>query len=510
MLHTLIGDNVFDFEPDHTVVIRCEAGRISSVLPADAEDIGIETVTSDGNLLDCRGKLLLPGLIDTHVHAIATGMLMLTEDVREVRTLDELADAIKAEAAKGKPAVRLGGLDRSRLSAADNERLCRRWLDDLVPDRPLFLKSAEGHSGWYNSRSWQQIDADTVLARHVTTEQAAQMRERGRIHGHAYEELTTPVYDSFSFEERREGMQLVLAEAARVGLTGIHCLEGYGEHRRHDFELILELDGQGCDLTLYARDETPALAEQLGVTRFGGCWCVDGAIGAHSAAVSTPYVDCEGSHCCGELYFDHATLSAWVEQGLSRDMQVCIHAIGDKAIDQILDVYEELGQRYDLAPLRPRIDHFVLGSEAQAKRAAALGLCCAMQPAFDALWGGADGGYAKRLGSERALQSNPVGLAVRSGFRIAGSSDAYITPLDPLGGIRAAMYHHNPELRVDFDTAVGLFSADAAYLAHHESHRGRIAEGYQADFTVVDGDRTMQAASVAATVKSGQVVYSAA
>jgi predicted amidohydrolase YtcJ len=508
-VHTLIGDNVFGFEPGQAVIIRCTAGRIASVLPGETETAEREAAFDSPGVLDCRGKLLLPGLIDAHVHAIATGMLMLTGDVRAVKTLDELADAIQTEARRGKPAVRLGGLDRNKLSADDQSRLNTDWLDDLVPDRPLFIKSIEGHSSWYNARAWQLVGADAVLPRFATDSEIAEMRERGRIHGHAYEELTTPVYDSFSFDERREGMQLVLAEAARVGLTGIHCLEGYGEQRRHDFEMIMELDGHGCDLTLYARDETPELAAELGVTRFGGCWCVDGAIGAHSAAVSAPYTDCDGDHCCGELYFDKPTLSAWIERGLARGMQVCNHAIGDRAIDQILDVYEELSQRYDLVPLRPRIDHFVLGNEAQAKRAAALGLCCAMQPAFDAAWGGADGGYAKRLGPQRALQSNPVGMAVRSGFRIAGSSDAYITPLDPLGGIRAAMYHHNPELRVDFETAVRLFTEDAAYLAHQEDSRGKIADGYQADFTVVNGDNSMHAATVACTVKNGGITYSA-
>ncbi|MDQ3023584.1 MAG: amidohydrolase family protein [bacterium] len=473
----------------------------------NAEEPVPESELSDAGTLDCRGRLLLPGLNDAHVHAIATGMLMLTEDIRSITSLDDLADAIRAEAAKSKPAVRLGGLDRNKLPHADEQRLSMRWLDDVVPDRPLFIKSIEGHSGWYNAHAWEMIGADAVLARFATTQEAAQMHQQGRIHGHAYEELTTPVYDSFSFEERREGMQLVLTEAARVGLTGIHCLEGYGEFRRHDFELIMELDGQGCDLTLYARDETPELAAELGLTRFGGCWCVDGAIGSQSAAVSAPYTECDGDHCCGELYFDYATLSAWVESGLSRGMQVCNHAIGDRAIDQILDVYEELSQRYDLGPLRPRIDHFVLGNEQQAKRAASLGLCCAMQPAFDAAWGGPGGGYAKRLGPERAMQSNPVGMAVRSGFRIAGSSDAYITPLDPLGGIHAAMQHHNPEMRVDFDTAVRLFTEDAAYLAHQEESRGRIAEGHQADFTIVDGDRCMLSATVSATIKNGEIVY---
>ncbi len=506
----LLCDNIFGFPEGQLAAVGLRGGRINDVGLIDPQAVDSLVANSGPTMLDCRGKLLLPGLIDAHVHAIATGMLMLTEDVRSVRGLGALEAAIRAEAAKGKPAVRLGGLDRSTWPAAELARLDQRWLDQQADGRPMFIKSIEGHSGWYNSAAWRQLGVDAVLPQcGVQQGEAQEMRRTGRVHGRAYEELTTPVYDTFSFEERREGMRLVLQEAARVGLTGIHCLEGYGNYRRHDFELIMELDGRGCDLTLYARDDTPQLAAELGLTRFGGCWCVDGAIGAHSAAVSAPYADCDGTHCCGDLYFDDATLTAWIEAGLSCGMQVCNHAIGDRAIDQVLRVYEQLGARYDLPALRPRIDHFVLGNEAQARRAAQLGLCGAMQPAFDAAWGGVDGGYAKRLGAERALQSNPIGMAVRSGFRIAGSSDAYITPLDPLGGIRAAMYHHNPELRVDFDTAVRLFSEDAAYLAHQEGARGRIAPGFQADFTAVNGDRTMQGATVAATVKSGAVVYTA-
>ena len=97
-----------------------------------------------------------------------------------------------------------------------------------------------------------------------------------------------------------------------------------------------------------------------------------------------------------------------------------------------------------------------------------------------------------------------------NGLRIAGSSDSYITPLDPLGGMRAAMNHHNPEMRVGFDKAVALYSSDAAYLAHQEHERGRIAPGCQADLTIVDGDRELQpAARIADTVKLGRVVYTA-
>jgi predicted amidohydrolase YtcJ len=153
------------------------------------------------------------------------------------------------------------------------------------------------------------------------------------------------------------------------------------------------------------------------------------------------------------------------------------------------------------------VEHFILGTQELAKRAATLGICSAMQPAFDARWGGSDNGYAARLGQDRALNANPVGKMLEAGLMVAGSSDSYITPIDPLNGIRAALNHHNPDQRVDFETAVRLFSDNAAYLAHQEQERGRIAKGYQADFTVVDGDRTLEDASIAMTIKEGNIVW---
>ncbi|MCC7478482.1 amidohydrolase family protein [bacterium] len=498
----LLSDNLYGRAPGQLAAVWLSGGRIHSLRDLSAAEASQLLDSSEQRCMDLRGRLVLPGLIDAHVHAIATGLLYISHDVRGISTLAELEAAIRAEAAKGTDVVRLGGLDRSKWSAEELAPLCRAWLDAMVPERPLFIKSIEGHSAWFNSLAWERIGVGPKLAElKVEGAAAQQMWDSGRVYGETYEELTSEIYDSYSFEERRSGMLRVLEEARRVGLTGIHCLEGYGAFRRHDFEMILELDGQGCDLTLYARDEDPRLAAEMQLKRFGGCWCVDGAIGAHTAAISQPYADKPES--CGELFFSDAQLEAWIEAGLSRGMQVCNHAIGDVAIGQAIRVYEGLAARHDLQASRPRVDHFVLGSEDQAHDCARLGLCCAMQPAFDAYWGGESGAYASRLGAKRAIDSNPVGMAVRAGMKIAGSSDAYITPLDPLAGLRAAMYHHNPAHRVDFDTAVQLFTENAAYLAHQDDTRGKIAMGYQADFTVVDGDRSLLGSVVSSRVKNG-------
>jgi predicted amidohydrolase YtcJ len=505
----LLGDDVFGFPAGATVAVEYSEGKIRSVAEASAAELDALVASAGDRLFDLRGRLVLPGLIDAHLHALATGMLMLSTDLHSVSTRDELADAVRGAAERDSGFVRLGGLDPSRLGD-EVELITREWLDGLVPGRALYIKSVEGHSAWFNTRAWERIGVDAVLAEvNVPVSRQREMYESGRVYGNAYEHLTTPIYDSYSFDERRDGLELVIERAKRVGLTGLHCLEGYGEHRRHDFELVIDRGQRGdIDLTLYCRDETPELARELGVRRFGGCWCVDGAIAAHSAALAEPYFDKPDTD--GELYYTDRQLRSWILAGLEEWMQVCLHAIGERALDQALRCFEALAERYDLQAMRPRLDHFVMGTPALAERAAKLGVLSSMQPAFDAAWGGERGGYAMRLGPERALRSNPLGQMLKHGLKVAGGSDSYITPLNPLGGIRAAMQHHNPEMRVDFATAVDLFSRHAAYFSHDEDTRGRIAPGCQADFTVVDGDRQLDsAASVAMTIKCGEVVYEA-
>ncbi|MCB1220391.1 MAG: amidohydrolase family protein [Planctomycetales bacterium] len=501
----IISNNVFGRRPGELSAIRIASGRITSVDSLAEVDVSAVLAGSRSSM-DLRGSMLLPGLIDSHVHAIATGMFMLSENLQEVTNLAQLEAAIRRIAARGERVVRLGGLDLSRLDKAEHPLLDRAWLDGIVNERPLIIKSVEGHSSWFNSRGWEMVIDERIMAEEGLSREAIdEMYRRGRLHGGAYEKHTTPLYDSYSHEERAAGMRLVLDTARRMGLTGIHCLEGYGDFRREDFQLILGLDGQGCDLTLYCRDSTPKLAHELGVPRFGGCWCVDGAIGSHSAAVSEPYADRAGH--CGELYFDDAELAAWIRSGIEHDMQVCVHAIGDRALEQTIRIYEELAPQHDLARSRHRVDHFILGDEGQAERAARLGLCSSMQPAFDARWGGESGGYATRLGSKRALETNPVGTMHSCGLKVGGSSDSYITPLDPLGGMHAAMNHHNPRHRVDFDTAVAMFTSVGAWLGHADEDRGSIAAGQSANFTVVNGNRSLEAASVRATVHRGTVTF---
>src|SRR5690606_16568882 len=137
--------------------------RITSIESLAAGDVD-SLLAGNPAQLDLRGRLLLPGLIDSHVHAIATGMFMLSENLQEVTSLAQLEAAIRRIASRGERVVRLGGLDLSRLDKAQHPLLDRAWLDGIVSDRPLIIKSVEGHSSWFNTKGWEMVIDDRIMA----------------------------------------------------------------------------------------------------------------------------------------------------------------------------------------------------------------------------------------------------------------------------------------------------------------------------------------------------------
>jgi hypothetical protein len=134
-----------------------------------------------------------------------------------------------------------------------------------------------------------------------------------------------------------------------------------------------------------------------------------------------------------------------------------------------------------------------------------------MQPNFDLLWGAKDALYSKMLGHDRCLNMNRFGSLTRSNIRITGGSDWYITPMDIVQSIRAAMYHNNPEERLTHSQAVDIYTKNAAWLSHDEDKYGEIKPGYRADFTVLSAaiDDEMQTPIVQQVIRKGEIVYQA-
>jgi predicted amidohydrolase YtcJ len=191
-----------------------------------------------------------------------------------------------------------------------------------------------------------------------------------------------------------------------------------------------------------------------------------------------------------------------------------VHAIGDKAVEQVVRCHEQLpGQRPGTGdqgsgnPLRHRIEHAELLSDSLISRIARLNIVLGVQPAFEFEWGGPDRMYALRLG-ERWRSTNPYRHLLDSGVRLAGGSDAPITPIDPVAGIRAAIERPDPGQTIGGEEALAMFTTAAAFALNREGACGSIEIGKDADVTVLTSDpRTTAPCQVVATIRGGACIY---
>jgi len=230
----------------------------------------------------------------------------------------------------------------------------------------------------------------------------------------------------------------------------------------------------------------------------------DGSIGAGNAAVSIPYVD-TGEN--GALNYTDDELLSFLRRAEEADLQTAIHAIGDRAIEQVLQAHARIGTSPEL---RHRIEHFELPTGEQIERANDLGLCVSMQPNFVFNWSGPGKMYKRRLGKARDARIDPHRLVLDAGIPLAFGSDCM--PISPLYGLHAAVNAPHPEQRVPLEEGILAYTRAGAYLSHEEDLKGAIAPGMFADLVVLEGDpRTVpegiSALSVEMTFVGGELVY---
>jgi len=505
-ISAIITDGAFDLPG--LVVIQVSKGKISRITHAVEEDL-LRIDLEAGDVYDARGLMILPGLIDSHVHLIGSALYLSALDLSQVRTLDELVFRLRQANRLASGLIVGGKLDASLLPMDDRASL-PRILDEAI-DAPVCIRSVEHHSAFLNEKAWELLEVSELakklaLGRGALAEMKAEMRIKGKL----YEAVAEKLYDLFSEEERKNALKSFLDTLPQRGVTCLHCLEGYGSDPEIDFRVILDISEarSDIDLILYPRTSDVRVVRKYGLKRMGGCILIDGAVGARTAAFSLPYADKPDSS--GILYLSDDSLRALVASALKEGIQLAVHAIGDSAIEQVLSIYEEMSGRYDVSLTRPRIEHFCGGTPGQFERAGRLGVASGMQPAFDFFFGGSAGVYAQALGKERALQMNPIKTALSCGMLVGGGSDSPITILDPLLGIYSACNHNNENERISFSEAVELFTINNARLAHEENLRGRIDVGYYADLVVLPSrtsEQNIKEIQPVAVIKNGVITY---
>jgi predicted amidohydrolase YtcJ len=252
---------------------------------------------------------------------------------------------------------------------------------------------------------------------------------------------------------------------------------------------VLALSGQGLPQVFGYWGELGGAerARDLRAHGAAGDLYADGALGSRTASVRQPYLD--GDHGCGEAFLTAEQVGDHLLDCVRIGFQGGFHAIGDAAIETVLDGFAIAAKQVGVDRLRAghhRIEHVELIDKPMIARMVEFGVIASVQPFFDALWGGTDRMYAQRLGAERSLASNPIGAMHATGVALAFGSDSPVTALDPWAVVVAAAAPRNPVYRMTVRSAFAAASRGGWRAAGIEEGNGVLAPGHAATFAAWD------------------------
>ena len=490
--------------------------------------------------VDLRGGLMTPGWFDAHVHFMWWGFQMAELDLRATKTIEEALEQIGRRAREVRPGHWLTGgrFDKNNWgrwpTAAD--------LDRVTGDRPVIMRSRDGHSRWLNTAALRaaKIGKDTVapeggaIFRDATGAPTGVLQERAN-------ELADRAVPAATEADCDAATMRAQEEALKRGVTGVESLEqasSYAALRRArergelKVRALMGIPHRSLALSLPTTGTPPQIRDiapfdfeaalrtgmrtgqgdewlQLGHVKF----FTDGALGSQTAALEDPY---EGTDDRGILTFDPMELRSDVARAAAGGLAVAIHAIGDRAVRVALDAIAPT--RITSPALRQRLEHIQLVREEDLGRFGALGIIASMQPIHCP----SDRDLADRYwGPKRTPRAYPWRTLLERGAVLAFGSDAPVEPIDPLLGIHAAVARRRPgdrdawfpAQRLTLDEAIHGYTAGAAYSTGREREWGTLDVGMRCDATVVDRDlakleeNELLEAHVSGTITDGVVRY---
>jgi len=485
------------------VITMEEDGWVEAVLIERERIAGVgsfeklrERTRGEPKILDLRGRTILPGFIDSHTHLIGMGL----EEIRlDLSGTDSLLDAMEmvSERVKASPPEEIIiGVNWDESRWREGRAPTREELNRVAPKNPLVLRRICGHQAVANvkalaliGRGWKRVD-----------------RERGIL----LEDVCLNLDDIFppSRDQLLSALRSAIGRAHREGVTSVqdmakpsHLWAYQRLRQRGELKIRAYINlpfAQGKRLSNSGLET--GFGDEL--IRLGGLKTfADGSIGAKTAALFTPY---RGGKTKGLLLHSQKSITEMVRRGEDGGHQLLIHAIGDRAIHQVLKAYEK--SITDSNPLRHRIEHFELAREEDMEEARRLGILLSMQPNFIGNWSKPGGMYEDHL--PRWRENNQFGLIKEKGLRIALGSDCM--PLSPLYGLRSVIDAPFPQQRIKVEDALRMYTLEPAYFSFEEGIKGSIKEGKLADLVVLSQDIFgvgIDGAEVDLTIWGGEIVY---
>ncbi|MCL7416390.1 MAG: amidohydrolase [Halalkalicoccus sp.] len=488
-------------DPDRVhEAIAIRDGRVIRVGPGYEIDFleGVET-----HVIDCEGRVVLPGFVDAHTHMETLGRYLVYADLSGASGPAECIERLResADNGGGNEGWILGfGYDESAWDEAGY--LTSEDLDEVSDSRPVAAFREDMHVASLNAVARERYEGEMP---------ESDVQGAGVI----VEEAVDTIYEAIAPdpEETRELLVAAQEFANARGVTAIHDMV----RNSHAPQVYRELDS-GNELSIRVRinywsDHFEAVSEAGLRTNHGSEFVrtgaiktyTDGSFGGRTAKLTEPYADGDGT---GQWVVPPEELRDLVEQTSDDGFQLSAHAIGDDAIGEVLNAFEATD---DPNGARHRIEHAELLSDHQIERFADSGIVASVQPNF-LKWAGEGGLYADRLGDERRTRTNRYRDLLDAGANLAFGSDCM--PLDPLLGVHHAVNAPAPGQRLSVTEALRAYTSGAAYAGFDEHRLGTVEVGKSADLVVLeespwDVPDSIRGIDVALTLVDGEVVYDA-
>lgn len=485
--------------------------------------------------IDAAGRVVLPGFTDSHIHVLDGSFSLDEPDLNGARTIPEIQKRLKdfASAHPEKPWIVGQGWTYDAVGPTGLPD--KKDLDAIIPDRPVYLDSYDGHSAWVNSKALAAANinrntpdplAGKIVRDPVTGEATGALKESAT-------DLVFKVVPKPTQQEKLIALRAGLALAAQNGLVRVHSLGG-------DFDDLdlLGLLRQSNELTLrfyvakviHPPELLPADLSAIEAARakYHDEWIsagaakffMDGVVESHTAAMLAPYSDdpsVSGTPNWHAEQYDRA-----VTELDRRGIQVFTHAIGDRAVRMALDGYQQAETKNGAHDARYRVEHIETISPEDIPRFSSLGIIASMQPLHaypdedTAVW-------ARNVGPTREKLAFAWDTLSRSGARLAFGSDWPVVTLNPWAGIQCAVTRQTDEgkpaggwvseQRITVAQAIDGYTTGAAYAGHREKTEGSLEPGKLADLVIVSQNpfevdpHELGKTEVVLTMVGGRVVY---
>ncbi|HEX5950011.1 MAG TPA: amidohydrolase [Actinomycetota bacterium] len=523
--------------------VAVKDGRIAAV---GTDDDVREFVGSRTEVVDLRGRMVLPGFQDAHVHPPASGVEMLQCDLHDLWGIDAYRERI-AEYARTHPDLEwiLGG--GWSMDVFPGGTPTKDLLDDIVPDRPVFLPNRDGHGAWVNSEALKRagITRDTPDPRDGRIERDDLGEPSGTLHEGA-QSLVDGLAPEPSPREWEQGLLAAQSYLHSLGITAWQdAIVGGGYPTLEAYLAVAaraELTARVVGALWWDRhrglEQIPELIDARGRGRLGRFAAtsvkimVDGVCENFTAAVVEPYLDADGrpTENRGISFVEPELMKEAVTRLDAEGFQVHFHALAERAVREALDAVEAALAANGRGDGRHHLAHIQVVHPDDIPRFRQLGAAANAQPLWAAHEAQMDDLTIPFLGEPRWRWQYPFGSLVRAGATLALGSDWSVSSANPLEEIHVAVnrvmpddYPYKvenrevflPEERIDLGTAIAGFTIGSAYVNHLDGETGSIEIGKYADLAVVDRNLfahpagEIAQACVELTLVEGQRVHAA-